>query len=351
LNLEPHELLAEEEFEQIGQSLSQASLDVHQLEVPVPANGRPGGDASVKWVLVRNRATQSAGDLAADHDAKPIQRANGTHLKDNGRFQLEGERLNVAVVTIGYNLPGATRSLVESALRDCRHRVSFSIFSHSRIPEKVAELTDLARRSDVVLRDYGQNRGLAKSWNEGILWGFDCGHDVVLVVNEDVLFAPGDLAKLADAACAQRDRFLVMGRCYDEAERRWNWSEYGCFAINRMALEVLGCFDENFFPIYCEDSDYRRRARLAGLEVGYCDQTALCHCGSASLRDPHVARQNETTYAANRAYYRRKWGGDAGQESLDVPFGDRRVSVCIDPEVREAPYTGFNRTHQHLVLV
>ena len=44
---------------------------------------------------------------------------------------------------------------------------------HSRMPEKIQELEALATRPDVVYRDYGVNRGLAKSWNEGILWAHE----------------------------------------------------------------------------------------------------------------------------------------------------------------------------------
>jgi glycosyltransferase involved in cell wall biosynthesis/GT2 family glycosyltransferase/predicted RecA/RadA family phage recombinase len=335
LNVEPEDFLTEEEFEDLGRAMA--------------AHGG-SGTAPKRTVIPNPRLTPTAG-LSKKEACHPLSKANGHQASDFVASQTSKAKLRVAVVTIGYNLPGATRALVESALRDCRHDVSFLLFSHSAIPEKVEELSALARRPDVVLRDYRQNRGLAKSWNEGILWGFENAHDIVCVVNEDLLFAPGDLQRLSDAAYAQRDRFLVMGRCYHDNDQRWGSSEYGCFAFNTLALEVLGCFDENFFPIYCEDSDYRRRAQLAGLEPGYCGATSLCHQGSASLRQPEIARQNELTYGANRAYYRRKWGGDAGQEAFAVPFGEPRFSAYIDPKVREAPYPGFNRADQHLVLV
>jgi glycosyltransferase involved in cell wall biosynthesis/GT2 family glycosyltransferase len=350
LNIEPEDFFTEEQFETLGQAIARASSEERRLDIGHPAS--PGGNgAAPKRTVIRTSSLTSTAALPIKEKCQTVSKANGHQASDFMASHSSPTKLRVAVVTIGYNLPGATRTLVESALRDCRHDVSFLLFSHSAIPEKVEELSALARRPDVVLRDYRQNRGLAKSWNEGILWGFENEHDVVLVVNEDLLFAPGDLERLADAAYAQRDRFLVMGRCYHDNDQRWGSSEYGCFAFNPLALEVLGCFDENFFPIYCEDSDYRRRARLAGLETGYCAETSLCHQGSASLRQPQVARQNETTYGANRAYYRRKWGGDAGQEAFVVPFGEPRFGAYIDPSVREAPYPGFNRSDQHLVLV
>jgi GT2 family glycosyltransferase len=259
--------------------------------------------------------------------------------------------MRVLLVTIGYNLPGATARLLDSARQGCRSELVFLVISHTQIPEKVDELDKLAELPDVVYRPYGVNRGLAKSWNEGILWGLEQGFDAILVVNEDVALAPGDVDRLATTAVRRRDAPLVMGRAYHHSERAWSWSEYGCFAVNPLLLETLGCFDENFFPIYCEDSDFRRRLKLAGLAPAFCDETRIVHGGSRSLSQPAVARQNSLTYARNRQYYQRKWGGEGGSECYGQPFGDPRFTSYIAPAAREAPYPGFNRADQAIVQI
>lgn len=257
--------------------------------------------------------------------------------------------MRVALVTIGYNLPGATGRLIASARKGCVSDLTFLVISHSQMEAKVAELESLAEQPDVVYRPYGVNRGLAKSWNEGILWGYEQGFDVVLVVNEDVTLAAGDVDRLGQTALKRRDCPIVTGRAYNQSEVTWSSSEYGCFVVNPIALETLGCFDENFFPIYCEDSDYRRRVRLAGLTTAFCEETKVVHGGSASLAQPGVARQNSLTYARNRHYYQRKWAGEAGGEQFERPFGDPRFTLYIDPRVRDSPYPGFNRTDQAIV--
>jgi hypothetical protein len=53
----------------------------------------------------------------------------------------------------------------------------------------------------------------------------------------------------------------------------------------------------------------------------------------------------------NRAYYTRKWGGAASQELFTHPFNDRRFSFYIDPQARDAPYPGFNRSDKSLVTI
>lgn len=265
--------------------------------------------------------------------------------------------MRVSLVTVGYNLPGSTKKLVDSALKECRNELTFLIFLHSGMPEKVAELEELAERSDVVYRGYGFNRGLAKSWNEGILLAYERGCDVAIVVNEDVRFAAGDVDRIAELAVADRRYFIVTGRAWHDSssyhgrDGAWNSSEYACFAINPIAMETLGCFDENLFPVFYEDADYRRRAQLAGLTAGYCPTTTIRHEGSRSLSQPEVAQQNQTTWTKNREYFNRKWGGDPGQETFSHPFNDPRFSYFIDPRLREAPYFGLNRTDQHIVKV
>jgi GT2 family glycosyltransferase len=259
--------------------------------------------------------------------------------------------VRVLLVTIGYNLPGATRKLLESAKQDCHSELSFLVISHASLSEKVEELESLSHWPDVEYRGYGVNRGLAKSWNEGMLWGLAQGFEVVLVVNEDVVLSPGDVDRLAECSVQRRECPLVIGRAYHESENKWEWSEYGCFAVNPVMLQTLGCFDENFFPVYCEDSDYRRRLKLMGLSPAFCEATRIWHGGSKSLQQPEVARQNQLTYARNRHYYLRKWGGDAGSEQFDRPFGDPRFSCYIDPRIREAPYPGFDRTDHEIVQI
>ena len=207
--------------------------------------------------------------------------------------------MNVAVVTVGYNLPGRTKTLFDSAHEGCCHDLTFLVFLHSQMPEKVDELERLARRTDVIYHDYGENRGLAKSWNEGIIEAFEKGFDVVLVANEDLKFSPQDIDVLVAAAVSHPECYVVTGRAFHYSEQAWSSSEYGGFVINPIALATLGCFDENLFPIYYEDADYRRRAALARTASWFCEQTRMYHGGSDSLSQPEVAQQNSITWAKN----------------------------------------------------
>lgn len=149
------------------------------------------------------------------------------------------------------------------------------------------------------------NLGVAASWNLAMKvtprapwWA---------IVNDDLVFAPGDLARLAAAMA-------------DPAPRIATLRGFSAFGINRAALVVLGYFDENFIPAYCEDADMEYRAKLLGVPITGVP-SGLRHETSSTISLPEYGRQNARTYPANVAYYLRKWGGHLrGGETFTTPF-------------------------------
>lgn len=247
--------------------------------------------------------------------------------------------MRVAIVTIAYGSAEAVEGLLATA-RSTRHRVTGHLFLHSREPAVEAACARLAAQPGVRLYGYGTNRGVSRSWNEGVLAAYDDGADVVVVANDDLTFGEGDLDRLVERAAACRDRYIVTCAGYHLGYRRPLPSlGYACFAINPVAVERLGCFDENFFPAYCEDQDYARRAALAGLREENCPGTMIRHGGSATIfRNQALRQQNVLTHSRNAAYYCAKWGGPPHGERWRAPFGNPAYDYRIAPERRHAPY-------------
>lgn len=252
--------------------------------------------------------------------------------------------MRVELVTVAYNSGSDLEGLLQSA-RSATHRVGIHLFLHSNHAATAAACERAAQDSRVTYRPFRVNRGLSRSWNDGIIEGFEAGAEIVVVANDDIAFGPGDLDRLVGVASRDRSAYIVTCAGPHQVNRRWLPSHgYACFAINRIALELLGCFDENFFPAYCEDQDYARRALLAGLHEENCADSQVIHRGSASIgRDAELAAANAYTHQRNLEYYRRKWGGDAGAETFSNPFADCTVGLRISPEARHAPYGGYNR--------
>lgn len=152
----------------------------------------------------------------------------------------------------------------------------------------------------------GHNLGVAASWNLGMK--VSPGAPWWLIVNHDIEFGAGDLARLDEAVDPNGDtHYFMLGMA--------------AFALTRHTLERVGYFDENFHPAYDEDLDWDRRAKLVGcerIEVGFTGT----HVGSATIHsDPSLRRQNGRTHMANDVYYSRKWGGPKqGGERFSTPF-------------------------------
>ncbi len=268
--------------------------------------------------------------------------------------------MKIGLVTIGYALPEATRKLLTSAVSH-KHEVEYHLFLHSEDAklEEVA-IEHVIAFSDFVY-DYKCNRGLSRSWNEGVINAYrlaprttksnkpDSPCDVVIVVNDDCSFGEGDLDRLAEYAVEHREQYMVGAWGYNLRHSREENIEFSCFAINPIALEVVGAFDENVYPIYFEDCDYSYRARLLGMTAGVCMDTRVQHGGSATLyTDEQRMEKNHTTFIGNQDYYSAKWGGEPGQERYKTPFG-KAYPPKIGLDMRHQPFEAMhNRRNPHI---
>lgn len=275
--------------------------------------------------------------------------------------------MKIGVVMVAYNNAGAIRRLFESAVT-YSYEVEYHLFLHSQQADVVAVCENissppspLSNAQKQVISEgercvhyypYGGNRGLAKSWNEGILNAYANGCQTVIVVNDDVEFATGDLAALADFALLQQEYYIVTAQGWHLRHHQHEDMGFSCFAINPIALEKIGCFDENFFPIYFEDCDYAYRALRLGLKRGFCELTRVKHGGSQSIKqeDADLMAQHHLTFTRNKEYYLRKWGGEPHFEKYDFPFGESGYGFMIAPEHRDKPYGEFfDRTDREIV--
>jgi GT2 family glycosyltransferase len=149
------------------------------------------------------------------------------------------------------------------------------------------------------------NLGVAGSWNLGIK-SFPYAQRFFIASN-DVVFAPGALAKLAEA---KRDEITVTA-----SAPYWQ-----AFALGDEAVSSLGLFDEcGFFPAYFEDNDYMRRAEFAGVNVRRLDLD-LSHDNSSTIKAGYQEKNSKTFFANQRLYEAKIARNDysAGVYSLDI---------------------------------
>lgn len=181
------------------------------------------------------------------------------------------------------------------------------IFGHlpvGSIPQMLRETNVHLGRIDIISLPH--NIGCGAAWNLGMRvtpkapWWF--------IVNHDIEFGPGDLARLDQAV--------------DPAKAAiWHLLGFTSWAITLPGRQMVGDADENITPAYNEDVDLSRRCELVGMpriEVGFSGT----HVGSATIMsDPILRAINGLTHGGNDAYYARKWGGPKhGGETFTTPF-------------------------------
>lgn len=149
------------------------------------------------------------------------------------------------------------------------------------------------------------NIGVGASWN--LVFKLTPRAPWWLIVNDDLAFGPGDLAKISS----------VMD---DDSAKIAMLLGFAAFGINQCALNEIGFFDENLHPAYCEDNDMTWRAKLAGVPLVEVEGH-IAHEGSATIRGHKLYMdQNGVTFSQNLSYYRSKWGGTPGEEIYETPF-------------------------------
>lgn len=253
--------------------------------------------------------------------------------------------VTIHIIVVAYALADDLMRLYLSAAAP---NVHWHVFLHSTFPDVVAAVDTLESHPNVNSYRIGKNQGLARSWNEGLR--IAQGADVMMIANDDAIAGPGDVQRLAETAMANREKYLIVGNGYDIRNGAHSHQALALAAINPIAIQTIGYFDENFFPIYWEDVDWYRRAALAGLEMYVEPCTSIIHMGSKSL---HLTppRQHHDTFHANRHYYISKWGGETGSERCVTPFNDPRLDLRIDVTNRNAPYPGHDRDDHYLVTI
>lgn len=149
------------------------------------------------------------------------------------------------------------------------------------------------------------NLGVAGSWNLGIKSSPFA--DYWLIVNDDVTFAPGSLARFALEGGTWLD---AISLCNDQ-------SPWCAFTIGQEVVTVVGLFDEAYYPAYFEDDEYARRAmEMMGVDIVYYTGIAVNHANSSTINSG-FSEANHRTYLANQAL----WQGKQLSASRFDPIG------------------------------
>lgn len=220
----------------------------------------------------------------------------------------------VAIIILTCNQP----KLVEKCLLSIKNKTDYKNYKVYLIDDSGQggigkEMKKKFKRVNVIINKI--NLGCPKSTNLGIKKALkEYSPDYFLWLNDDVEFIEKDwLKKLVEIA--ESDEKIGMVGCkliYPEGNLQWFFKngkihfaqskkdiletketfqikkvkDIFCAVclIKKKVIEKIGFIDENFSPIYGEDTDFCYRARFKGFKLIYAGNTKVIHYSSASAK-------------------------------------------------------------------
>jgi len=232
--------------------------------------------------------------------------------------------------------------LVWQKLKDLKgYEESLIVVNNWTVPE-IAQCAQEFADQGAEVWDCSYNLGLGATWNFGMQRMKEDNCDFVIFLAPSAIFTKS-IQYFIDAILEQENK---ENRCRYVCSKK---ATLHCFAHTRYGLELGGLFDENFWPIYYEDTDYCHRSKFNGIgklpsriserssmnidEVGevvnlnlndvvYSQSFSVSCREDASLMDLHMRNCNRWT-----EYYVAKWGGQHGSEQYRTPFGNPDTDI------------------------
>jgi GT2 family glycosyltransferase len=154
------------------------------------------------------------------------------------------------------------------------------------------------------------NKGVAGAWNFLINKIFE-HHQYAIVMNDDVYLGLTE---------AHIEKFLERNQKEQFITTMYDWS---VFVMPKQTWDKVGQFDTNFYPAYCEDSDYEYRMKLLNIDI-YKTPEIFPLTYRVSMTTHKEPEKYRHLFAKNKIFYRSKWGGDPGEETFKKPFNNKK---------------------------
>lgn len=209
----------------------------------------------------------------------------------------------------------------------------------------------IPRENIMVVDNTEDNRGVAGSWNLGIAEMKRRNAEWLIIVSAAMRFGhKGGFDMIAAIEHNYTDDIIRFAQrstpeLLFDGSNKFNNPPYPecfywhCTAVNRSVFNQVGKFDENFYPIYFEDTDYDLRINKAGFKS--TDIIAPIDANTKGAGHGVVMGHVKTDPTASIAYFATKWGrhpGAAELGSYDRPFNDKENSLAFWPPANGGKY-------------
>ena len=236
-------------------------------------------------------------------------------------------RVGIVVVTYGM-VPAPLVNSVSS-----KYMCEWYVHHHGSESLK-DDITNLFADKKSHLHFHCENRGLSKSWNDGIIESVKSGNDITVIINDDVEFLREGFDDWIEFIMRHRDHgliFLTGEEPQEDGTTVVRPQDFACFSFGPQARKLVGAFDESFVPAYYEDMDYIVRASLCNIST-HTDERTLCRHERSSTKRHNVEISEKVSYfwQKNRDFMMTKWGSATpGAGTYPHPFDDPKNSIFI----------------------
>lgn len=221
--------------------------------------------------------------------------------------QREDRRARLALITVTYNSAPVLDDFLASLDGQTSRQWDLIVVDNASSDTSVARMEAWRGPLHALVRNPA-NMGFGVATNQGMRIALESGYGAVVIINNDVVFAPDFLKRLATSPArngtavlapavryaGDRERFWYAGgdftwlrgafqaRMFEQPPSSdmpvWpaTFAPGCCLLVERATLERIGLFDEQFF-VYWEDVDWAYRCLLAGQSITVLREPTLDH--------------------------------------------------------------------------
>ncbi len=188
---------------------------------------------------------------------------------------------------------------------------------------QMAEQCEELEKQGAEVLVHPENIGCGPAMNVGLRRIESEGLDYCVVLSPSALFKNSiqDFIDIIDAQEKKTKEYYYLTQAN-------LLTDLHAFAVTKRCVEEVGLYDENFYPVYYDDTDYGYRMSLIKAPRFLCKPDRISQDLGGGLKNNQKAFD---LYWKNvnhiHDYYVRKWGGEASQEKFKTPFNDPTLTI------------------------
>lgn len=261
------------------------------------------------------------------------------HVSVNRGKQLDEKLL---IGTLGVNCIEYTRRTIDTVRTNCKH-VEFLYVDNGSTSENLEKINSWNANNDDIdlfLREAnGRNAGVSVGWNQIIRHALKNEATKILICNNDIAFGPCTIDGMIESFYRLKKEVpeVVMVTATNHTKNPndlrnikqvWNYHEhpdFSCFMIEPKFTDLVGWFDEEYYPAFWEDNYMHWSILLRGYKAFGSDFAPYSHIASRTrYGNPNIVTHQD--FRRNKIRFFRKMLTD----TPDQEIADARYKAWID---------------------